>query len=114
VLVALACAAMLLAGCGGGGVYVRKIRSRTDSQQSLAPAEQANVFALALKYAHCIQAHGAQNFPDPMTGADGKVSINLGEAAKRIDPNSLQFHGADRACQSLRARLPQSLRAQLP
>jgi len=50
-----------------------------------------------LGYSSCMRAHGVPNFPDPVHGANGHVSINLGA----IDPNSPQVRSAEHACQSV-------------
>jgi hypothetical protein len=55
-----------------------------------------------LAYSSCMRAHGVPNFPDPVHGANGHVSINLGA----IDPNSPQAHPDGQAGRAVTQRQP--------
>lgn len=49
----------------------------------------------ALIYARCMRAHGVPTFTDPVQGANGQVSQNLG------NQNSPQVRSAEQACTSV-------------
>jgi hypothetical protein len=75
----------------------------------LAPAQQRQQLAAALKFARCMRAHGVPKFPDPtpqtgpQTGSAGGHSGGGGNTlgTNGVDPNSPQFQAANRACRSL-------------
>jgi len=46
-----------------------------------------------LRFANCMRRHGQPDFPDP--SSNGVFSLN------DIDPNSPQYHGAQKACKNL-------------
>ena len=57
-----------------------------------------------LSFAHCMQAHGVPQFPDPT--AKGAIGLPSG-----VDPNAPQFQKAWQECQS---KLPGNLQGQQP
>jgi len=69
--------------------------------QKLAPGgapSQAASPQTALKFARCMRSHGLPNFPDPKSLGRGNFNVQIPNG---IDPNSPQFEGAMKACQSL-------------
>lgn len=67
-------------------------------------AQVQQMLANALKFSHCMRAHGISDFPDPQAHPGGGISISIrvrkGQAGA-IDPMSPQFQAAQKACQSL-------------
>lgn len=59
-----------------------------------SPAQRAAQLAQALKFAHCMRAHGVTNFPDP-GGGGGFVFKSAGGG---LNPNAPTFQSASRAC----------------
>jgi hypothetical protein len=90
-LAALACLAVLTAGCGGGSPS-----SAADPPGAGSPGGSARSSALA--YSECMRAHGITAFPDP--NSQGGISISGGPGSA-LDPNSPQFKAADQACRKL-------------
>ena len=75
---AVAGAALLVAGCGGGGVRPPAVAGSTAFQNALA-------------YAQCMRSHGEPGFPDP----DSKGNfLNLGP----VNIHSPQYLSASKAC----------------
>jgi hypothetical protein len=85
---AIACAALLLAGCGG-----------SSSGNGIGPSP-ATFTAAAFKYASCIRVHGLSSFADPvMTDHDGQqVGYLATPGAVLASP---AFKTANAACQSI-------------
>jgi hypothetical protein len=65
--------------------------------QPPSPAQQARAQAAALKFSACMRSHGVPKFPDPQFSA-GRTSLRIGRDSG-IDPNSLTFQAAQKACQ---------------
>lgn len=89
-LAAIACIALVVAGCGGGS-------------SSPGPGPSPATFtAAAFKYAGCMRDHGLPNFPDPsVTDHNGQPVAYLGTSdALRASP---AFKTADKACQKILA-----------
>jgi hypothetical protein len=55
-------------------------------------SEQDQARAEAVRFAHCVRAHGVANFPDP--GSDGRIP----EAWPGVDQGSPKFEAANDAC----------------
>ena len=92
VICALCLAALLLAGCGGGG-------STTPTTLG-APHDFATVVQAADRHAVCMRRHGVPSYPDPQPVTHG------GERGIRQDlppgmVNSPAFQTADRDCAGL-------------
>ena len=51
-----------------------------------------------LAFSACMRSHGVPSFPDPTSNGGISIQVQPGSA---IDPNSLAFQSAQRACQSL-------------
>jgi hypothetical protein len=69
-----------------------------------SPAEQTKMQEKALKFSECMRSHGVPNFPDPEFHSGGGNSIRIGGkkgGPGGINPNSPQFQGAQKACQSI-------------
>lgn len=62
------------------------------------PAEMEALVAQALKYVHCLRAHGIPNMPDP-TSSNGNVGISF--AHTELSPDSPRLQAAMKTCQSL-------------
>jgi len=69
---------LLTAACGGG------------SSPSAGTREDPGI-----AYAACMRSHGVPNFPDPVMGANGSVSVH------GVNPNAPHFQTADQACKHL-------------
>jgi hypothetical protein len=67
----------------------------------MSKADQAKFFDSALKFAHCMRAHGV-DIPDPQPNSGG-IMIQKGSrgSGPKIDPQSPAFQSAQKACQSL-------------
>jgi hypothetical protein len=78
-----------VAGCSGG--------STVPTAASTGSSSRASTLAEAVAYSQCIRGHGVPNFPDPVQTPDG----GYGYRTVGIDPNSVAFQGALRACRSL-------------
>ena len=65
---------------------------------NLSPAQQAAAKATALRYSHCMRAHGIPDFPDP--GSQGGIGIQV-KPGSDLDPNNPRFQAANTACQKL-------------
>jgi len=68
-----------------------------DVPPSLANLTPAKMAANALKYSLCMRSHGEPDFPEP----NGQGLIKIINRTGAMDPNSLQFQAAEKACQSL-------------
>jgi hypothetical protein len=96
-IVAIA-AGLALGGCRGGGAHPAGSSSPT-------AMSQAQLLALGHEYAQCIRQHGIPDFPDPVF-RNGRLMMPAGDTtSKQKLTNNL---GAQNACRSLAARLPQS------
>jgi hypothetical protein len=85
----VACAAVGLAACGGGG----------SSTSAATAGNRSASFDKLVAYARCMRSHGVTNYPDPQTSSGG-ISISV------PDPNSPQVQSAERACRSLAPPAP--------
>ncbi len=63
-----------------------------DVPPGLANVTPAQMATNALKWSECMRSHGEPNFPEP--NSQGWIKFN-------IDPNSLLFQKAEKACQKL-------------
>jgi hypothetical protein len=100
---ALVAISLLAAACGGGShpSGVASLGKTTLSSPvaggvattlpSGAAAEEH--YQKALKYSECMRSQGISNFPDPNSGGGIQLGSNSG-----IDPQSLQFQAAQKAC----------------
>jgi hypothetical protein len=72
-------------------------------QPGPSPTQQRQQFAGALKFAHCMRAHGVPSFPDPkpQTGPQTESASQKGPGpgTQGIDPNSPQVKSAMQVCQ---------------
>ncbi len=101
-LFAAACSATPGTSAATGSTASTGTGSRTSPGASTSPFEQA------LAYSACMRAHGLPDFPDPVRGAGGGVSLQLnGGPSGDLNPNSSQFKAAQQACQHLQ---PQGMR----
>ena len=83
-LLAAACIAVVVAGCGGSGASKRTQRASAHAGQFLA-------------FSECMRSHGVTNFPDP-SSAGGRIEIGSGSG---INPSSPSFQAAQKTCQHL-------------
>jgi len=60
------------------------------------PAQWQQILGTMLDFAHCMQHHGAPDWPDPSYDSHGRPVFNI-----NIDPNSPQFAREIRACKHL-------------
>ena len=82
---ALALAALPLAGCGGSD----------DPDPSSSGRDSG--YDQMLKYSQCMRSHGLANFPDPVQESGGGVSLSLRKGSG-LDPSSQRFKAAEAAC----------------
>jgi hypothetical protein len=64
-------------------------------------AQRAQAAAQALKFSHCMRAHGIADFPDPQVlngGAQIRISLQGGKGSD-LNPQNPQFQAASKACQ---------------
>jgi hypothetical protein len=85
-VVALAIAAAVNAGCGGG-----------DNTPNATASDSAN----AVKFSQCMREHGISDFPDP--DSQGRMQINVTPGSD-LDPNKPQFKAAQKACAKYQER----------
>ena len=101
--------ATLVAGCGGGssGQGVASLgtatttTTRTTTPTTVQGGSKSSPTDTAIAFVGCMRTHGEPNMPEPSiskTGGDVHVSIN---ASSGIDPNSLLFAAASKACRHL-------------
>ncbi len=99
-LAALASAALLLAGCGGGSSPnggVARLGSgagsgATATRGAAAPGS-GSLEAQALAFAGCMRSSGVPNFPDPSGGGGFLFRKSAG-----VDPSSLSYAAAQAKC----------------
>ena len=75
--------------------------SSSSSSPSATPSHAAGRAHSAggpLAFSACMRSHGVPSFPDPTSNGGISIQVQPGSA---IDPNSLAFQSAQRACQSL-------------
>jgi hypothetical protein len=115
-LFALACLALVVAGCGGGArpPSVASL-STTSASGAGSGASRSLAFALppggagigssisitvegaaGVRYAACMHGHGLPGFPEP--SSQGVITITVSSA---LDPGSPLFQRAEAACQHL-------------
>jgi hypothetical protein len=82
---ALALAALPLAGCGGSKDPENASSSRDSGYDQM------------LKYSQCMRSHGLPSFPDPVQESGGGVSLSL-KKGSGLDPSSQPFKAAETAC----------------
>lgn len=107
---AIVAAALLVAACGatpGASVGTGSTGSSGTGTQA-SPGASTRPFEQALAFSACMRSHGLPDFPDPVQGAGGGVSLQLkGGPGGDLNPNSPQFKAAQQACQHLQ---PQGMR----
>jgi hypothetical protein len=86
---ALALAALPLAGCGG-----------SNDPGTPSSSERESGYDQMLKYSQCMRSHGLPNFPDPVQESGGGVSLSL-KKGSGLDPGSQRFKAAESACRKL-------------
>ena len=79
--------------------YMRQIKPPGGN----SPAQQAEFRKAALANSRCMRSHGVPNFPDPVFGGDGRVSIKISKGSG-IDPRSPAFQNAQKACAKFRPK----------
>jgi hypothetical protein len=82
---ALAFAALPLAGCGGS------------NDPGTPSSGHDSGYDQMLKYAQCMRSHGLASFPDPVQESGGGVSLSL-KKGSGLDPSSQPFKAAEAAC----------------
>jgi hypothetical protein len=87
---ALAVAALPLAGCGGS-----KGPDNASSSDDAA-------YDQLLKYSQCMRSHGLPSFPDPVQESGG-ISLSL-KKGSGLDPSSASFKAAEAACRKYAPR----------
>jgi hypothetical protein len=88
---ALALAALPLAGCGGSN----------DPKDSSSGRDTR--YDQALKFSQCMRSHGLAGFPDPVQQSGGGISLSIKEGSG-IDPGSPKFKAAEAACRKFAPR----------
>ena len=104
-VVLVAGAASLAAGCGGGssGQRVATLGTATSTTTPSAAASSGKTSAsptsTALAFSQCMRTHGEPSFPEPVfEGKSAHVTIHAGSG---VDPNSPQFTAANNKCKHL-------------
>lgn len=107
-LTALACAAMLVAGCGGSspsaGVAHLSSGSASNSRAtggSSTNSEGGPTQQQMVAFSQCMRSHGVPEFPEP---TEGKLLIRSSDRnghVSGIDPGSAQFQAARKVCGKL-------------
>jgi hypothetical protein len=88
---ALALAALPLAGCGGSNDPGKPTSGRDSGYDQM------------LKYSQCMRSHGLPNFPDPQQESDGGISLSIRKGSG-LDPGSQPFKAAETACRKYSPR----------
>ena len=88
---ALALAALPLAGCGGS-------KDPNDSASS-----QDTGYDQLLKFSQCMRSHGLASFPDPVQQSGGGISLTM-KKGSGLDPGSPKFKTAEAACRKFAPR----------
>lgn len=71
-----------------------------DPAESLSPQQQQQALNNLLKYSACMRSHGIPDFPDPVVGSDGSITLSIkGSALSTL--RSPLGQAAQRACKSL-------------
>lgn len=113
-LTALACAAMVVAGCGGSssspGVAHLSSGSASNSSATVggsthqggsSTSEGRPTQQQMVAFSQCMRSHGVPDFPEP---TEGKLLIHSSDRNGRlsgIDPRSAQFQAARKVCGKL-------------
>jgi hypothetical protein len=98
---ALAAAALLAAGCGGGSPTARVANVDTSTNASAAPPSGTSSGGDrgkpqdATAFSACMRSHGVHNFPDPTSSGGINISPSTG-----LNPDSPTFKAAEKACRS--------------
>jgi hypothetical protein len=104
----LAGLSLLVAACGGGTSpsSVARIGKTTGTTVPVVganvttppnPVVAAKQYAQAVKFTHCMRAHGIADFPDPSSG--GGIQISGGGPNGDLNPSNATFVAAQNACQ---------------
>jgi hypothetical protein len=101
-VVALASAALLVAGCGGGSSSpgVAHLSSSTSSSSpasgggSSSPESSASAQQKMVKFSQCMRTHGEPEFPEPTEGGI-RIQNHNGHGP---NPESSRFQAAEKAC----------------
>jgi hypothetical protein len=88
---ALALAALPLAGCGG-----------SKDPDNASSSDDAGYDQL-LKYSQCMRSHGLPSFPDPVQESGGGISLTM-KRGSGLDPSSQPFKAAETACRKFAPR----------
>jgi hypothetical protein len=88
---ALALAALPLAGCGGS-------KDPNDASSS-----KDTGYDTLLKYSQCMRTHGLPSFPDPVQQSGGGISLSM-KKGSGPDPDSPSFKAAEAACRKFAPR----------
>jgi hypothetical protein len=88
---ALALAALPLAGCSG-------------SKDPDNPSSSKDTgYAQMLKFSQCMRSHGLASFPDPVQRSGGGISLSM-KKGSGLDPSSQPFKAAEAACRKFAPR----------
>ncbi len=103
------CVLLLAAACSGSpGTSTAPAASSTGSGAQSSPGASTNPFQQALAFSACMRANGIPDFPDPVQGPGGGVSLQLKAGpGSDMNPNSPQFQRAQNACRRFQ---PQGLK----
>jgi hypothetical protein len=101
-------AVVLAAACSGSpGASAPRATSSAGSGAQSTPGASTSPFQQALAFSACMRANGIPDFPDPVQGPGGGVSLQLKAGpGSDMNPNSPQFQTAQNACRHLQ---PQGL-----
>jgi hypothetical protein len=108
-VVVLAIVALLLAGCGGAsssGVAHLSSSTSGDStangaNSSSSPESSASAQQKLVAYSQCMRSHGVPEFPEPTEGHLLVKSSDHNGHVTGVNPQSLQFQTAQKACGKL-------------
>jgi hypothetical protein len=106
-VVVLASAGLLLAGCGGGssGSGVARLSTNTSGGptadgggESSAPEGSASTQQKMVAYSQCMRTHGVPEFPEPTEGHLLIRSSSHNGHVTGVNPQSSQFQAAQKFC----------------
>jgi len=108
-VVALASAALLVAGCGGGSSSpaVAHLSSSTSGGSSSSgggsssPESSASAQQKMVAYSQCMRTHGVPEFPEPTEGKLLLHSSDHNGHVTGLNPESSQFQAAQKVCGKL-------------
>jgi hypothetical protein len=104
--VALIGVTLLAGACGGGGkpAAVAQVGGKAGTSTTNAQAVQSTAspadYQKAVQYSQCMRKNGVPGFPDP--NAEGDFVFQRTTASSdSVNPSSVQFQSAQKACKSL-------------